>query len=66
MPWRVVEIVGWTAQLVCVALVIRTTTRTRPTPFGSPTSYLAGGLALSLAWAWRLAYQFVLASSGFW
>jgi hypothetical protein len=66
MPWRVVEIVGWTAQILCVVLVIRTTARARPILLGTRASYLACALALSLGWAWRLAYHFVLASSGFW
>jgi hypothetical protein len=64
--WRVVEIVGWTAQIVCIGLVIRAAPRARPILLRTRTSYLACSLALSLAWAWRLAYSFVLASSGFW
>jgi hypothetical protein len=35
-------------------------------PSGAPAAGLALALALTLGWAWRLVYQFVLASSGFW
>src|SRR4030095_7658699 len=57
---------GWIAQVAAVALLLRARNRRAGALPGKETTYLVSALVISLAWCWRLAYQFVLEGSGFW
>src|SRR5512132_128160 len=64
--WTPVEVTGWIAQSVAILWLFRKDASRSDGWWRGPEARLALALALCLGWAWRLVYQFVLASSGFW
>ena len=65
-PWRPVELAGWAAQIVAIFLLLRTRNRGPARNVPPQPTLVVCALVISVAWAWRLAYQFVLASNEFW
>jgi hypothetical protein len=63
--WKPVEFAGWAAQIAAIALLLRARARDGESHLRNETPWLVSALVISLAWCWRLAYQFVLEASGF-
>ncbi len=65
-PWTPVELAGWAAQIAAIGFLLLFGVRASELRGPPVPTDVACALVLALGWAWRLLYQFVLASSGFW